>query len=137
MRRGIIIKDPAGSITQEVEEVALENITGFWKPFAKLDVVALKSGGNFIFSFAILSINSLLFLRGFWRLYREQYSRGRKRRHSKCFRSRERRVGSTPTCSANYGTAFFFGALCRFFVQNHFKNFHLLPLFPDAQERIG
>lgn len=56
---------------------------------------------------------------------------------SKCFRSRERRVGSTPTCSDNYGTAFFFGALCRFFVQNHFKNFHLLPLFPDAQERIG
>ena len=34
------------------------------------------------------------------KLNMEMYSRGRKREHSKCFRSRERRVGSTPTISA-------------------------------------
>ena len=41
------------------------------------------------------------------KLNMEMYSRGRKREHSKCFRSRERRVGSTPTISATVeGTDF-------------------------------
>ena len=57
--------------------------------------------------------------------------------NSKCFRPRERCVGSTPTCSANYGTAFFFGALCRFFVQDRILDFYRVPLFPTVQKRAG
>ena len=48
------------------------------------------------------------------KLNMEMYSRGRKREHSKCFRSRERRVGSTPTISASAQETYLLG----FFIFN-------------------
>ena len=76
----------------------------------------------------------------------EMYSRGRKREHSKCFRSRERRVGSTPTISARKRVLLFKNA-GSFFLFIFLEIGHLLleslggdGVFPNEQrkaKRIG
>ena len=93
------------SITQEVEEVALESL----QPAGRFVRRQWRDGGIFQgyasgFYPLILHRNLAFFRKAckavLEKLNMEMYSRGRKREHSKCFRSRERRVGSTPTISA-------------------------------------
>lgn len=91
-----------------VEEVALESL----QPTGRFVRREWRDGGSFpgyaSGFYPLILHRNLAFFRKVCKavlekLNMEMYSRGRKREHSKCFRSRERRVGSTPTISAKWG----------------------------------